>query len=739
MGRLFMMANEEIIKKTSCGSCMHQCGVRVYVRNGEVVKVEGDQENPMGRGRLCVKASAAVDLHKHPSRLNYPLKRSGERGEGKWQRISWEQAMDEIALKIGEIRDKYGPEAVAFMGGTVHEPGDWAAWRWCNLFGTPNVHNQGKNCGEAEFLMECAAYGYHTRPAPKPGVTRCLVVWGANPSASSPVAYQPSILGAKEKGAKLIVIDPRLTEAASQADLWLQLRPGTDGALGLGMLNVIIEENLYDQDFVARYCLGFDELKALVQEYPPGRVAEITWVPEEKITEAARSIATLKPSVITFGVAACHLGRSAKSAVQVKAILRAITGNLDVEGGNVLKEPFKDLAWFENLCWDRLLEHPLRKRDNVSASMFPIASVKGYKLFREAMKRVHPDGYAAAIYMLTCSGINLWEAILDGGPYPVKAMVTQAANPVCTLDVRGCYSALSSKNLELHVAMDLFMTPTAMLADYVLPAADWLERPVLSFRWGLVGDYVAGEQAVAPLFERRDDYQLWRELGIRLGQENDWPETLEGMYDRFLAPTGKTFREFLSQKEHWYSPGEQYRKYEKAGFATFSGKVELLPSIFDRLGIDPSPRYEESPLSPISSPDLAREYPLILISGSRVVYYWHSCYREQKRLRKAYPDPLLQIHPETASALGIADGDWVYIETPQGRIKQKARLTAGIHPKVVHADGYWWYPERSGDKPGFFGVWDSNINVILPNSPQLFDYCGDYLFRGLLCRVYKVT
>ena len=230
---------------------------------------------------------------------------------------------------------------------------------------------------------------------------------------------------------------------------------------------------------------------------------------------------------------------------------------------------------------------------------------------------------------------------------------------------------------------------------------------------------------------------LWRELGIRLGQESDWPETLEKMYDRFLEPTGKTFREFMHQKEYWYLPREKYKKYAKDGFGTFSGKVELLPSILHKLGIDPLPRYEEPARSPVSTPDLAGEYPLILISGSRVVQYWHSCYREQRKLRKAYPDPLLQIHPETASKLGIANGDWVYIETPEGRIKQKARLTEGIDPKVVHADGYWWFPERMCKEPSLSGVWDSNINAIISTNRDFFDHAGGYQFRGLLCKVYK--
>jgi thiosulfate reductase/polysulfide reductase chain A len=734
---VIMNHKDEGIRRTSCRFCQYQCGVKSYVKNRKVVRIEGDPENPIGRGKLCPKATVALDFHNHPDRLNYPLKRVGERGEGRWKRISWKQAMDEIASKIIEIKAEYGVEAVAFMGGSPHEPGDWSAWRWCNLFGTPNIHNQGKNCGEAEYLMECATYGYHTLPMPKPGVTKCVVIWGSNPACSSPILYWQTIREAREKGCKIIVVDPRLTETASTADLWLQLRPGTDGALGLGMINVIIKEGLYDKEFVEKYCLGFDEVKGIAEEYTTGKTEKMTWVPEEKIVEAARSIATLVPSVITWGVAACHLGWAAKSAVQVKCILRAITGNLDIEGGNVLKEPFKNIAWFENQYWDLLLDHPDRRRDTISAEMFPVASVKAYRLFRKAMEKTHPYGYGTPMYMLTYSGINLWTAILEGKPYPVKAIITQGGNPLCSLDARGCYGALKSRNLLLHVGMDFFMTPTLALADYVFPAADWLERSTLAFRWGLVNYYVAGEQSVEPQYERRDDYQFWRELGIRVGQEGQWPKTLDEMYDRFLEPTGKTFDAFSKEKEHWYFPREEYKKYESKGFATFSGKVELVPSILQKLGIDPLPRYVEPPLTPISSPELAREYPLILISGSRLLHYWHSCYREEKRLRRIRPDPLLQIHPKTAEKLGITKGDWVYIETPEGRIRQKAELTDRIDPRVVHADAYWWFPEKPGSEPSLFGVWDSNINAIIPRDPRLFDYAGDYTFRGLLCKVYK--
>ena len=726
-----------IVKKAICNMCPRYCGLLAHVRGNDVIKVEGNPKIPDTKGFICMKGLAAPDLHHHPGRINYPLKRVGPRGEDKWERISWQQALDEIAEKLKDIKDRHGPEAVAILGGTVREPGDWAYWRWCSLFGTPNFICQGRNCGVSEFVSECATYGYHTGQGVKPGVTKCAMLSGWNPSQSHQQLYH-DLLEAKRQGMKLIVADPRRTQIAEKADLWLQLKPGTDGALGLAMLNVIINEELYDKEFVAKWCLGFDEVRQYVQEYSPKRAAEITWVPADKIIEAARLYATLRPAVLSRGVASTQLGPSTKSAVQTRAILRSITGNLDVEGGNVMGRPFEKYAWMENIYFDKLLNHPERQRDNVSADLFPIASVRGYGTFREAMKKVHPLGYSASLYMLVPSPGYIWRAIAEEKPYPVKAIINQGGSPMMVFPQgKKFYDAYLSDKLELNVAMDFFMTPHVQLADYVLPAADWMERIAVKTMWGLQDYYTLGEQVVAPLHERRDDYQLWRELGIRLGQEEHWPETLEKMYDKFLEPAGVTFSELMSRDEHWYFPTPKLRKWEEKGFATFSGKVELIPSLFKKLGYDPLPRYEEPPRSSISTPELAREYPLVLTSGSRLRPYTHSCYRQIDRLRRVHPDPLLEIHPETAARLGINDGDWVNIETPEGRIRQKVKLTDSIDPRVVHADGYWWYPERPGKIPQFFDAWESNINNIIPDSAEFCTYAGDNYFRGLLCKVYK--
>ena len=728
-------SEKTIVKRSTCPVCGMGCHVEVLVSNGKVVKIKPDTKSYIPAS--CMRFSAALDYHNHPDRLNFPLKRSGSRGKGEWQRISWQQAIDEIAGKLAGIRDKHGPEAVLALGGSPHA-GDPAAWRWCNLWGTPNYFHLGKNCGEAEFLAEWSVYGeLTTLSMPATGITRCTIIWGANPHDSRPPLGWKPFLDAKKAGMKLIVVDPRLTPSAREADIWLQLRPGTDGALALGMINVIINEGLYDRDFVDRWCLGFEDLKSLAMQYTPEKVETITWVPKAKIMEAARLYAVGKPALLTMGVATGHLGKATLSAVLGKCLLRAITGNLDLRGGNSFCDVPEYTAFLDELHWDKLIDHPLRKRDNVSADIWPIASVRALKLFRQAMSKVYPKGCGPAHYMVYPGPTFVWSAIVDQKPYPLKAILTQGSNSFCALaNGKRIYRAFTSENLDLHVAMDHFMTPTAQLADYVLPATDAIERVDFGLMWGFSNTFTGREPAVEPLYERRDDYQLWRELGNKLGQQGYWPDTFEGWLDKLLQPSSITFRELISREVPWLFSPPKEKRYEKQGFATFSGKVELVPSMLKKLGYEPLQGYQEPAWSPVSSPELAKEYPLILTSGGRVQAYHHSAHRQLAKLRRRYPYPLLQIHPETAKDLGISDGDSVYIETPVGTVRQKAQLVEGIHPKVVHADAYWWYPEQPGTAPCLFGIWDSNINSILPDDLEHCDYAGDNNLRGLLCRVY---
>ena len=242
-----------------------------------------------------------------------------------------------------------------------------------------------------------------------------------------------------------------------------------------------------------------------------------------------------------------------------------------------------------------------------------------------------------------------------------------------------------------------------------------------------------------PLYERRDDYQFWRGLAIRLGQEEYWPwKTSEEACDYRLQPLGITFEEMV--KRGGFRPQIEYRKYEKHGFGTPSGKVEIYSSIFERLDYDPVPSYKEPPETPVSAPKIAKDYPMILIASGKFMPMYHSELRQIPSAIKLHPDPITDIHPETATRLGIAEGDWVWIETPKGKIKQRARLSDEVHPAMVRVQHGWWFPQMPGEEPSLHGLWESNINVLCPIDPE---YCnvevGGWPHTALLCKVYKIT
>ncbi len=727
------------VRRTFCTLCPQHCGMLIEVDEaGHPVRFDGDRENPVAKGKLCIKGTACIELHDHPDRLNYPLKRVGVRGENRWERITWEQALDEIAAKLGEIRTSDGPEAVATLGGTHKGPGDWSSWRFACDFGTPNFVSQGRNCGVGEFVTETAVYGWDTiYQAPYPGVTNCVVIWGSNPAESSPPSWE-RLKDCQAQGAKLIVIDPRVTKTAARADLHLAVRPRPDGALALGLIHVMIEEDLYDKAFVEEWCNGFDEVRREAAEWTPERTEEITGVPAALVVEAARMYATNLPGRIAFGVAPTQLGEgAARSALLGRAILRAISGNLDVPGGEPLGNPYdtENFAWLENVGFERLIDHPLRTRESVNAHETPVASITGYRAFREAMAGVYPEGHTGTAYVLFASQPAIYRAVLDQDPYPVKAIIVQGGEPLlCMGGAKRAAEAFRSEELELLVAMDYWLTPTAQLADYVLPAADFLERPDISAHWGIGNFFVVGQQAVERLHERHNDYELWAGHGRRLLDPADWPATLEEMLDRFLEPSGRTFDEWADGPVNHNFPKPKWRKYEQTGFATRSGKVELVPTLLAELGVDPSPRYTGPPYAAPDAP--AAEFPLQMIPGSRYRELTASNLRQSARLKKIHPEPICDIHPETAAVHGIVDGDWVVIERPEGMITQRARVHDGIRPDTIHPDGYWWEPSVAPG-PELSAVWVANANAITPSDPALSSYAGDQPLRGARCRIRR--
>jgi thiosulfate reductase / polysulfide reductase chain A len=695
------------IYRSACRMCHGGCGVLVHVRDGRVIKLQGDPESPFNKGKMCPKGLASIEQLYHPDRLKYPTKRVGKRGEGKWARISWDEALDLIAEKIREISSRYGREAVALGQGTGRYY-FMSVLRFANALGTPNWCEPGNaQCffprvaaGIMTYgdLPVCDYYG-ETNPA-------CLLVWGHNPTVSGADGeIQFRVKDCIRRGTKLIVIDPRKTEMAAKADIWLQVRPGADDALALAMLNVIIAECLYDKEFVDRWTVGFEALAERVGKYTPAAVEEITWVPAEKIVAAARLFASTKPAALEWGVALEH-GPNALQTVRAVALLPALTGNIDVPGGWIFGS---HLIGEPPLFAEALSEEMKEKR--LGAAQFRVLA--GPKAF-------FPAAHAP----------TLFRAIRTGQPYPVKAFLVFGNNALVTYaNSKEMYETLAA--VEFLTVMDLFMTPTAELADLVLPSVTWLEADEIAAMPLIANIAVLGQQKVVRVGEGRQPeevlVELARRLDLPLGQE-----PIEQILDQHLEPLGITFEQLKAQG--FVTAPVQYRKYEMTGFRTGSGKIELASGYMEMLGYDPLPDYEEPPESPTSSPELARDYPLVLTTGGRSPYFFCSEHRQIPSLRGRHPDPIVDLHPDTAKRRGIRDGDWVWIESPRGRIRQKARLTERIDPRVVNVEYGWWFPEEEGPE---HGVWKANANVLTNNGPPYDPAMGTYQLRALLCRIYK--
>jgi anaerobic selenocysteine-containing dehydrogenase len=560
---------------------------------------------------------------------------------------------------------------------------------------------------------------------------------GINPAHSVPPLWK-SILDGKKMGVKLMVADPRLTESAGLADLWLQLRPGTDTALLMGMISIIIQEELYDREFVTKWCYGFDKLVERAREYPPERVSEITWLSTEKIREAARLFATNKPAMVVHGMGMEHLENGIEG-IQARFILGAITGNVDVQGSDYMPGPSRARPLAE-ITAERLLTKE-QKDKQIGSDRFKLLAWPGRDLMQKYVMRVWGQECGISPPMSLAHAPVVYRAMLTGRPYPVRAAVTANSNPLVTqANIKLIYKAL--KSLDFYVVLDFWRTPSAEIADYILPIASWLERPWLMDNAGEDDEIYGGERALPATipeeYEHKEDFEVCRELGMRLGQREYWPwKSTEEMFDYRLEPLGVTFKEFMD-KGGYYFPPRRYKKYEETGFATPTGKLELYSTIFEKLGYDPLPKYEESHENPFVRPDLAREFPLILINGGRFHPMFHSEYFNLETTRKRHPFPIVQVNPQTAIKLNIADGDWVWIETVRGRIRMKCQYFRGIDPRVIHCEHGWWFPELPGEEPWLHGVWESNVNVLTDDAPE---HCnklsGAWPLKTALCRIYK--
>ncbi len=705
-------------EKASCRGCHGGCGAILTFEDDKLVKILPDPDSPLSRGRMCPKGLAGADLLYHPKRLNWPMKRTGARGEGKWQRIGWDEAYDIIAENIEGIRQKYGIEGLGIATGTGRHH-FYLVPRLANTLGTPNWFEPGTaQCFFPRIMASVFTYGhqlvcdYYSEQNPD-----VMLVWGHNPvvsGADCEVMFRAR--DAIRKGARMIVVDPRRTELAQQAELWLQLRPGTDDALALGMLHVIIEEELYDKDFVANWTTGFDQLKERVAGYTPARVAAITWLPEEQILQAARLYAAAKPGTLEWGCAIEHTPNCFQT-VRAIAMLPGLCGHYDVPGGFIK-----------------------------GTGVLPGASFNAHLMSDEQDKK--RLGYEAHPILARTSAVNgmpgahvpsVLEAIRTGKPYPVRGLLLFGNNGLLAFaQTHKTLEALQS--LDFMCTMDLFMTPTAELSDLVLPAASWMEMDqVYAGPYGGAWAVLCQKQMVR-LHERKSDEEVFVELCQKLGAPYGADKATD-IYDGQLAEMAKRFPQFedmtfekLKEVNYLTVPIE-YKQYEKAGrLDTPSGKMELYSPLLDEFGIDPLPHYEEPPESPLSRPDLYEEYPLVLTTGSRYLEYFISENRQIRPLREKHPFPTVEMHPATAAKHGIQDGDWVFIETPRGRITQKALVTDGIDERVVNCRMGFWYPEVETPDHGFLA---SNVNVLTCQEPPYDPALGTYQLRALLCRIEK--
>lgn len=684
--------------KSTCLFCSAGCGIIIDMENGKPVKISGDPDSPVNKGVMCPVGMSAIEQSNNPNRLKYPLKRVGKKGEGKWERVSWDEALDTIAKKLGDIKEKHGAKSVLFMRGGTKGYNDSILLRFANAFGSPNTSMAAPICFLPTLRAHFATYGYWSMPDYEN--TDCIMMWGVNGKATS---IPDSVRSGKanNNGAKLIVIDPFESYYAKKADIWVKLRPGSDLALALAIINVIINENLYDNEFVENWTVGFDKLKKHVEEYTPEKMSEITWVSPETIRQVARLYSKTSPACLISGNGIEQSLNNFQTA-RATCILRALTGNLSKKGGDIEWEELPVVSAASRELWLNGLLSDEDRAESISASE---------KMLPGNPYELHQD---------------ITNSILDGQPYKLHGMFLTGANPVQShADSQRIYDAL--KEVDFLVVNEHYMTPTANLADIVLPAATHLEHDRIH-----VAEFIPTLQIiqkVTQLEECRSDIDIFNDLAHRMGMGSYFWKDSSEFLDHLLEPSGMNFEEF--RKVAFITSKKKYDVYKENGFDTPSNKVELYSSLLDEWGFDPLPIHKEQPESPFSEPELAKEYPLVM-TNVKSIPYKHSAGRQVESLRKIHPEPLARINPETAKKYGIVENEWMIVENKRGKVKFKAKLVESIDPRVVIVDYGWWFPEKENEED----YWSkSNINMITFSGRPYASEMGSSTVRGILCKI----
>jgi anaerobic selenocysteine-containing dehydrogenase len=796
-----MLADKQSVQRIPgyCAMCVSRCGSIAVVENGRFVALEPDPSHPTGKA-LCAKGRAAPELVYHSDRLLYPLKRTRPKGDPDpgWQRMSWDEALELIAARLRAITEEHGPESVVFSAASpsTSASDDSVIWiqRLMNAFGSPNLCAAMELCGWGRFLATQYTFG-----APVPGGympdlehAGCILFWGYNPNVAR-IAHAVATTAALKRGARLIVVDPRRAGPANRADLWLRVRPGTDGALALGIAHVMIERGWYDRDFIRDWTNGpllvrtdsgrlltqsdldaqgsthqyvawseamgrpiiydpvtcgyegnnpepalagtftietvqgrvvcrpaFDLMADLCRRYTPEKVEAICSIDSNQIEDAARMLWEARP-VAYYAWSGVEMQTNSTQIARAIAQIYALTGSFDGPGGNVLFSAVPS----GNVAGEALL--PAEQR------------VRTLGLLER------PLGPSRWQFVTTD---DVYRAILEQRPYPVRGLVGFGANLLLAhADSQRGREALAA--LDFYVHADLFMNPTAELADIVLPVASAFEREALKI--GFEGSAEAQSLVqlrpwvVEPRGEARSDTEIVFDLACRLGLgAHFWDGDIEAANRYRLHPSGVSLEALRENPSGVRVPLQtRYRKFAEQkddiprGFATPTRKIELYSETLLVHGYPPLPEYEEPLIGPSSRPDLVERFPLILTCAKHTLFC-ESQHRALPRLRRQALDPEVELHSSAAGERGIGPGDWVHIETPGGSVRARAKMNDTLEPHVVCGQHGWWQACSDIGMPGYdpFGPDGANLNLIIGNE-AIDPVSGSVPHRAYLCQIRR--
>ncbi|WP_028313789.1 molybdopterin-containing oxidoreductase family protein [Desulfatibacillum aliphaticivorans] len=709
-----------------CGLCFHSpgCGVIVHFDDeGKIDHLEPDPDVPMGEV-LCPISKSARDIVYSDKRLSTPLRRTGPKGTYEFEPITWDEAYDEIAAKLNELKDKHGPESVGFYAGTgTYERSFKDAYQLKGSeiylassvlfpFGSPNTFGVGAPCYTSlgvlapKVTMGCL----HIDMYSDLDNADLILVWGTDPSTSTPPAAFSKLERAAEEGAEIVVIDPRRTKSADLPGAeWLPIRPGTDGALALALAHVIIRDDLHDVEFTENWCQGFEEFAEYVKDFTPEYVSELTGIDADRIEELAESIAEADGATYVM-YTGLEYTKSGVQNIRAVMALWAVAGQLDVEGGR----NFLHHDAFISLNKSILKESPGMDK-SIGKGKFPV-------------------------YAKYCGGephaILLPKAIIDGAPYKIRGLFIQGASILTAWpDPKVWQKAM--EELDFLVCIDLQMTKDAAFADIVLPASTAFEQESYCY-YGNAIRY--REKMIEPVGEAKPNHQILAELAERLGYGDLYAKDPKTLLGSVLEGSGYSLDDLLSAENYVIKkPGKpmEYKKWEKGllrkdgkpGFETPSGKFEIKSTVLEKHGYDGLPKYEESFETPVSDPDRFKKFPLILGTGP-FKPDMKSCFRAIPRFMKKFPSPAIQISPADAAERRLETGDLATLKTARGSVVMRVFVTDKI------MEGFVYAPVGGGGPLGTEEWQAANVNM-LTDLEQFDPISGFPVYKTLLCQIKR--